>query len=352
MDDPKILKHTTAHHHRQWLDAVNDLALKAKGVEIYNCFEYETMRLHWNGCGLILHELCHLIHQLVLQDGLDNRVVLDAFGCALESGLYDEVLRRDWAFGEEETDAAYATINHKEFFSEISVAFLSTGYDAVCCWSRGQGQKVNGDDAGGLFYKDMLRCSPPFMAPEVLARRETFVGDYPDGTYYKHDYNNLQPSSCWMQGLIQLFQKLGVGLGGGGGGRGTILYKGHCNKFFPFTRGQLKVHDPVTFAVFQQLWKEIEQWEDPYIVVGNDTSTCYRMNSSISKKKNSGCWTAIPIPNWYRCKMMVSDAFQSHHDVNVSSNCITNVMDKSNGKDILNATVVDDGSHTDSVGSL
>ena len=32
-------------------------------------------QMHWNGCGLILHELCHVLHQQVLPGGLDNEHV-------------------------------------------------------------------------------------------------------------------------------------------------------------------------------------------------------------------------------------------------------------------------------------
>ena len=53
-----------------YIPSANDIPDKARGIEIYNSFEYERMRLHWNGCGLLLHELCHLIHQLALVQGL------------------------------------------------------------------------------------------------------------------------------------------------------------------------------------------------------------------------------------------------------------------------------------------
>jgi hypothetical protein len=66
---------------------------KVKGIEIYNCFEYQAMRLHWNGCGLLLHEFCHLIHQFTLVDSLENATVIKAFESATNSGLYDSVLR-------------------------------------------------------------------------------------------------------------------------------------------------------------------------------------------------------------------------------------------------------------------
>ena len=39
--------------------------------------------------------------------------------------------------------------------------------------------------------------------------------------------------------------------------------RGHCNKFFPFTHGQLKEFDPDTYQVFQHIWGIIACWEDP-----------------------------------------------------------------------------------------
>ena len=72
---------------------MNDLPQKALGIEIYNCNEYKRNRLHWNGCGLILHELCHLIHQLLLPDGLENYQIKEAYEIAMRSGKYENVLR-------------------------------------------------------------------------------------------------------------------------------------------------------------------------------------------------------------------------------------------------------------------
>lgn len=62
------------------------------------------MRLHWNGCGLLLHELCHLIHQMTLPKGLDNKVIKQLFLEATNSEMYDNVLRRDWAGMDEVSD--------------------------------------------------------------------------------------------------------------------------------------------------------------------------------------------------------------------------------------------------------
>ena len=93
VDRPTTLKHATTHHCEKWLIFMKDMPEKALGIEIYDCFEYQTNRRYWNGCGLILHEFCHLIHQVVLVDGLDNPKVKEAFSCAIHSGRYENVLR-------------------------------------------------------------------------------------------------------------------------------------------------------------------------------------------------------------------------------------------------------------------
>ena len=72
---------------------MNDIPDKALGIEIYNCNEYLQNRDHWNGCGLLLHEFCHLIHQIVLPQGLENEHVKMMYKMAIESGKYEEVLR-------------------------------------------------------------------------------------------------------------------------------------------------------------------------------------------------------------------------------------------------------------------
>jgi hypothetical protein len=102
-DDPRVLRHSTAHHTEGWLiHCANDIPDKARGIEIYNCHAFERMRLHWNGCGLLLHEFCHLIHQFCLD--LDNEKVNQLYEDARYSGRYDQTLRRDWAGLDEDYD--------------------------------------------------------------------------------------------------------------------------------------------------------------------------------------------------------------------------------------------------------
>ena len=126
--------HTHAHAHiyihYYTISSAHDIPEKSKCIEIYNCFNYMKMRLHWNGCGLLLHEYCHLIHQCCLpspssaslspttslqlatgltdhdsiDNGLYNATVIDAYETAKRSKLYDNVLRRDWAGKKEDYD--------------------------------------------------------------------------------------------------------------------------------------------------------------------------------------------------------------------------------------------------------
>ena len=82
--------------------SAHDRPEKARSIEIYSCYDYERMRLHWNGCGLLLHEFTHLIHQFCL--GLDHPKVTQLYETALNSKKYDKVLRRDWAGLKEDYD--------------------------------------------------------------------------------------------------------------------------------------------------------------------------------------------------------------------------------------------------------
>lgn len=233
--DPVIVNHTTAHHHPGWLAWTHDRLDKAHGIEIYNCSDYQRMRLHWNGCGLILHELCHIIHQFVLPDGLHNVQILRAYECARSSGLYENVRRRDWAGKDEDYDLAYAMVDCKEFFSEMSVAFWSKGYPE-------------------LDRKDpniIISCSPPFMEPTVLKRIQSL---FPT--------RKVNPFTEFMQLLLQRNQRM-------------------CNKFYPFTSGQLMLYDPLTYSAISQLWREISKWNDPI-----DTDV------SVSCGESIGCWFA------------------------------------------------------------
>lgn len=192
---------------------------KVLGVEIYDAAEFRRMRLHWNGCGLLLHEYCHIIHQFALADGLENQQVKKAHGLARVSGLYDCVRRRDWAGLDRDFDLAYATVDCKEFFAEMSVAFWSREYDPML--DRQDPRRI-------------LSCSPPVTEPNVLDRIRSSVG------------NNFEKPRH-----RSMFKHVGC------------HRTPHCNKFYPFTRGQLRQYDRATYEIMEKLWDEIAVWKDP-----------------------------------------------------------------------------------------
>jgi len=228
-DNPTKVNYSTAHHEAGWLIWCLDRVEKTRSIEIYDCFEYFRARTHWNGPGLILHEFCHLIHQFALPNGLDNSNVKRLHKRAKESGIYDLVLRRDWAKRKQDQDLAYATapfdlayatVNHKEFFAEMSVSFLANFYHHLDSATMRDG---------------MQYCCPPL---------------------YESDKQNSS-----YTGSISLIRQ-------------------HCNKFFPFTKGQLMKFDEVSYSGMSMLWDVIEAWVD-------DESFSYDADSGGNNRNHS-----------------------------------------------------------------
>lgn len=194
------------------------------------------MRAHWNGCGLLLHELCHLIHQSVF--GLECHVIQRLYQTALTSQLYDHVLRRDWmhrATGA--TDQAYATLDHKEFFAEMSVTYWATGYTEL-------------DEAD---CNDIHACSPPIM--EHMESLDARLGD---------------KESLWTVAWRWWLDVCSVP-------SATYTSLKHCNKFYPFTRGQLKTYDVALERAMALLWQQVAQWKDKGdFNCGRECSGCWQ----------------------------------------------------------------------------
>lgn len=353
--NPQILRHVTTHHHPAWLvECACDSPQKAIGIEIYSCVDYDTMRLHWNGSGLLLHELCHVIHQCCLEDGLVNRTVEALYETADMSGNYETVLRRDWAGKTKTTstkttmttaecsdsDLAYAMVDPKEFFAELSVAYFCDSYRSL-------------DNADPTV---MEACSPPLLHPVATERIRLLVmqrnrarvaaaaaakeihsnegnnntleinytehrydvidegnryqqligidGDNnPSNAIWKDCHNNVDGTNeCFwgpfqkrltlvlknlahkqplLSGIINddesyyyeddpqlsLWLKLTNPNFRDNAMSNNCATIRHCNKFYPFTKGQLKHHDRELFDKMRNLWREIALWEDPFASV-------------------------------------------------------------------------------------
>lgn len=154
-------------------------------------------------------------------------MVIEIHKKAQESGKYNKVLRRDWALKEVDTDMAYCIVNYKEFFAEISVSYLADSYHEV----DGVGTTV------------MSKCSPPFVSPVVLERIKQRTEEEQAGKLMEGSASQI------MSSKYQIMPK-------------SDRVLPHCNKFFPFTKGQLRRFDPRVFKCFVKLWQSIESWVD------------------------------------------------------------------------------------------
>jgi hypothetical protein len=131
----------------------------------------------------------------------------------------------------------------KEFFAEISVSFWSNNYPEL-------------DNAD---YSDIDQCSPPILEPTVLARQQLDGSGRPEQLIGP----DRRPSEgfSWLLSVIEYCKRRCL----------------HCNKFYPFTKGQLRSFDPNSYKAIDSLWRQIAQWDDPYRV-----PIC---------SKPIGCWT-------------------------------------------------------------
>jgi len=96
-------------------------------VEIYSCQDYLDQRELWGTGGLLLHELCHAFHDKICPRGFENSTCLEAFKNANSLKIYDSVEYKS-SQGERRRARAYAVENHKEYFAEISVAYMEHGF--------------------------------------------------------------------------------------------------------------------------------------------------------------------------------------------------------------------------------
>jgi hypothetical protein len=116
----KDLKPAQYHPSADWLrDHGHDVAMLHRRVHIPNAHAFtERRHLSHQPC-VMLHELAHAYHDQVLN--FEDRQIKERFGAATEAGLYGSVLHID---GKERKH--YALTDHKEFFAEMTEAYVRT----------------------------------------------------------------------------------------------------------------------------------------------------------------------------------------------------------------------------------
>ena len=208
---------------------------------------------------------------------------------------------------------AYAMLDYKEFFAEMSVTYLCDYYD-----------NLDLQDRAGM---SMEACCPPLIEPNTATRvieqysnrntnlennnnlmddRETYDNStnndnkeeeggfenhfwfniaeedghdqsrhrsrigccrlwfLPRSTRQPYQHSNSIPPNFSSRMIDPIFQEIAL--------HRNCLDVKHCNKFYPFTRKQLQYHDPDTFNIIKRVWNDdIAEWVDR-----NDQRLCSR----------------------------------------------------------------------------
>ena len=117
LDSP--LRSLQYHPSREWLVQHGHHGEMAKAVHLPDARYFVSPRHTNEQPWAILHELAHAYHDREL--GFENAEIIKAYQRAKEAGLYGSVLH---VVGDERKH--YALTNHKEFFAEMSEAYLGT----------------------------------------------------------------------------------------------------------------------------------------------------------------------------------------------------------------------------------
>ena len=104
------------HVSQRWLEQNGYNPAKAGGIEISNSLNFVSWSRAEQPC-MVLHELAHAYHILVL--GENNPEIAAAYRQAVERRLYESV---DYVGGGKKR--AYALVNEKEYFAELSEAYF------------------------------------------------------------------------------------------------------------------------------------------------------------------------------------------------------------------------------------
>jgi hypothetical protein len=280
---------------------MRDLPEKAPGIEIYSIDHYLQARRYYNGYGLLLHEYCHILHQFVLPDGLNNITVQTLHHKAmLYKAQYQSVYRRDWILSTSSSggstaadratrqDMAYALINPYEYFAELSVSYLCNGYRYLECLPSQQTIACCDHRCFAAQNVDIHSCCPPLLPNACTLHKEEVVHMDTircDDNTKKDGICNIIPSSgdeCnivlslvframpWVKDIISSIQgvapnekRMSFSTSPAAETYSVEQNLWHCGNFYPFTNHQLKRFDFEAFQALDRLWRNtIENWRE------------------------------------------------------------------------------------------
>jgi hypothetical protein len=115
------------HPDKNWLRNHGLSERKHKCIEINDGPGYKDDVDCWGPGGILVHELSHAYHHHLLPNGYDNKEIIECYRQAMKEKLYDTVK----VHGSQAPEArAYACTNDKEYFAELSTAFLGCKDDS------------------------------------------------------------------------------------------------------------------------------------------------------------------------------------------------------------------------------
>ena len=110
------------HTSKDYLVSQGYMVEKWHCVELCNFVHYVSWTKQ-NQPYMVLHELCHLYHDLALPGGFENPDVKAAYNHAKNEGMYRNTPYRQDAKTKYNVDVAYAMNDQMEYFSEICEAY-------------------------------------------------------------------------------------------------------------------------------------------------------------------------------------------------------------------------------------
>ena len=104
-------------------------------------------------------------------------------------------------------------------------------------------------------------------------------------TYWSHQYRDLDQSSHtkMLQSSPPFLESTVRSRLGWKPLEGNDVRLPHCNKFYPYTRGQLRHYDAETCRAFDEFWNEISGWDDPFVTKNECHWTCWHPFQSNEK---------------------------------------------------------------------
>ncbi|CAM9456723.1 unnamed protein product [Phaeothamnion confervicola] len=274
-DRPADGRGSCFHPSRRWLLENGMSGEKARGIEFYRAADYVAW--HDEQPLMLLHEMAHVLHWHAPCGGFDHPAVLAAYDAALERGTYELVEMRgcphcccgdeedgnDEDGGDEGGSGENGSMDGKDssVTGAAAAAAVNAAAIAAVVPARGnanglRGRSGDNSSSGGNSTADDDATANDAATAASDAERGSTGTTQEGGRWGKKSgcgnddrmhARQLRPAYALVDPM-EYFAELSVAFFSPSVGPRT------GNKFFPFTRCQLRAHDPAGFATCRRLW--------------------------------------------------------------------------------------------------